>query len=85
MPQYYTVYIRRAASKTLEGIDGTRKKAIERYIDYLGENPFDEGDFSEEDVNGRRVFCKVVQDYAVTFFPDHSVKELKIIEITRTP
>jgi hypothetical protein len=63
----------------------SRRKAIEKFIDYLGENPFDEGDFPEVDESGRKVFSKVIRDYAVTYYPDHAVKELKILEIVRTP
>jgi hypothetical protein len=85
MPDYYTVYMRRRASMALEEVTGTRRKAMDRFIDYLSENPFDEGDFSEEDEQGRKVFCKVVRDYAITYFPDHAVKELKVLEIVRTP
>ena len=85
MAESYTVYLRRPASEALITVAASRRKAIEKFIDYLGENPFDEGDFPEEDESGRKVFCKVIRDYAVTYYPDHAVKELKILEIFRTP
>ena len=85
MAELYSVFLLRTASVALNSISGSRKKGIERFIDYLGENPFDEGDFPEVDESGRKVFCKVIRDYAVTYNPDHAVKELKILEIVRTP
>lgn len=66
-------------------MSGSRRKAIERFIDYLGENPFDEGDFPEVDESGRKVFCKVIRDHVISFYPDHAVRDLKILEIVRTP
>lgn len=85
MFESYSVFLRRTASETLKQIRGTRRLAIERFIDYLAENPFEEGDFSEKDSSGRDVYCKIVRDYAISFYPDHPVKELKILEIVRTP
>ena len=85
MAESYTVFLRRPASAALNRVLGSRRKAIERFIDYLGENPFDEGDFPETDESGRKVFCKVIRDFAVTYYPDHAVDKLKILEIVRTP
>lgn len=84
MAESYTVFLRRPASEALN-MSASRRKAIERFIDYLGENPFDEGDFPETDESGRKVFCKVIRDFAVTYYPDNAVEELKILEILRTP
>ena len=85
MFESYTVFLRRTAAEALKQLRGTRRRAIERFLDYLAENPFEEGDFPEQDSTGRDVYCKVIRDYAVTFFPDHAVKEVKILEIVRTP
>ena len=53
MAESYTVFLRRTASVALNSVGGSRKKGIERFIDYLEENLFDEGDFPEEDESGR--------------------------------
>jgi len=62
-----------------------RRLAVEAFIASLAENPFDEGDFSESDRDGRIVHCKIIRDYAISYYPDHPVKEIKIIELVRTP
>ncbi len=85
MFESYSIYLRRSASEALSSIRNPKRKAIERFIDYLGENPFDEGDFSEEDESGRKTYCKIIRDHAISYYPDHAVKELKVLEIVRTP
>ena len=81
----YTIFLKQAVHNSLRDLRRDRKQAIEKFIDDLSENPFDEGDFSETDREGRVVYCKIVKDIAVTFYPDHPVKEIKILEIVRTP
>lgn len=85
MSEAYTVFVRRVAQQALEEVKGSRRKAVDRFIDYLAENPFDEGDLPEEDSDGKWVFTKVIRDYAITYYPDHAVKEVKVLEIIKTP
>jgi len=81
----YTVFLRQEAAASMVRIKGKRKRAIEAFISYLSENPFEEGDFSESDESGRVTFTKVIRDFAITYFPDHAVCEIKILEVIRTP
>ena len=53
------------------------------FIRSLEDDPFDEADFSEIDDTGRNCFTKVISDYAVSYFPDHAVKEVKVFEVVR--
>jgi mRNA-degrading endonuclease RelE of RelBE toxin-antitoxin system len=85
MSSSYSVFLRRPASDTLATLREPRKSAISKFIDYLGDNPFDEGDFPEQDEIGRTVYCKIIRDYAITYYPDHPVKEVKILELLQTP
>ena len=81
----YSIFLRRAAAESLKAIRGSRRHAVEKFLDYLSDNPFYEGDFTETDSTDRRVFCKIVRDYAISYYPDHPAKEIKILEIVRTP
>jgi len=81
----YTVFLRQEAAASMVRIKGNRKRTIEAFISYLSENPFEEGDFSESDESGRVTFTKVIRDFAITYFPDHAVCEIKILEVIRTP
>ena len=85
MSDSYAIFLNRPVYEALIRLKGNKKKAIEKFIDYLSDNPFDEGDFTESDESGRLVHCKIIRDYAITYFPDHAVKELKIIELVPTP
>ena len=49
----------------------------------LASDPYTEGDFFEFDRTGRKVFTKLVSDYAVCFWPDHAVKEVKVFQISK--
>ncbi len=81
----YAVFLRQETAESMVRIPGVRRRAVEAFISYLSENPFDEGDFSEADETGRIAFTKIVRDFAITYYPDHAVCEIKILEIVRTP
>ena len=85
MADYYEILLKRKVHDELKQIQGNRRRAIEKFIDTISDNPFEEGDFSETDRDGRIVHCKIIRDYAITFYPDHAVKEVKVIELIHTP
>jgi hypothetical protein len=47
----------------------------------LREDPFRKGDYSERDEIGREIEVVVVGRFAVLFWADHPVKEIKIVEL----
>ena len=55
-----------------------RRKAIQ-YFDYLADNPTQEGDFQERGESGRIYEVKIFEDFIITYWSDHSSKELRII------
>ena len=63
--------------------DGDTRQGLRDYIRSLEIDPFDEGDFSETDSQGRIVFTKIVSDFAISFFVDHAVKEVKVYQLIR--
>jgi hypothetical protein len=54
---------------------------ILRFLESLGSNPFARGDYEETDEVGRPVQIKVIGRYALTYLPDHAVKEVKVAKI----
>jgi hypothetical protein len=52
-----------------------------KFIRSLAGNPHTAGDFTEKDNGGRIVQVKVVGRYAVTFWADHAVSEIKVTHI----
>jgi hypothetical protein len=51
------------------------------FIRGLADDPNAQGDFSERDEAGRTVQVKLVDRYAVTFWADHPVCEVKVTHI----
>jgi len=58
------------------------RNLILRFLDELASDPFQEGDFQEKDDDGRAVQIKVIGRYALTFWSDHSAKEVRVTQIT---
>ncbi len=56
---------------------------MKEFIGSLASDPFNEGDFSEFDRTSRKVFTKLVIDFAVSFWSDHAVKEVKVFEVSK--
>jgi hypothetical protein len=79
----YEVYIEETAVETITGTRGRKRSAIKNFIRSLDVDPFNEGDFFEFDRIGRKVFTKIVADYAISFWPDHPVKEIKVFQISK--
>lgn len=60
---------------------GTQREAVMKFIRSLADNPDTAGDFTEKDNASRTVQVKVIGRYAVTFWADHAVSEIKVTHI----
>ena len=78
--QPYAVYINEAALASAPR-SGSQHLMIMGFVAWLGTNPFAVGDFSEKDNAGRTVQVKVVGRFAITFWADHAVSEVKVTHI----
>jgi hypothetical protein len=76
----YAIYINQA---TLDSAPrtGAQRERLMKFICSLAANPDARGDFSEKDDAGRTVQVKIVGRYAVTFWADHAVSEIKVTHI----
>ena len=54
---------------------------IIKFLEGLGSNPYGKGDYEEHDSVGRPIQIKVIGKYALTFWADHAVKEVKVTKI----
>ena len=79
----YTVFIEDNVILYILSLKNGIRQEIQSYIHSLGSNPYDEGDFPEEDSIGRPCFCKIIGSHALSFYPDHAVKEMKVFQIAR--
>jgi len=76
----YQVYINQEALDSAPR-SGPPRQAVMDFIRSLAADPYCSGDFAEKDEVGRTVYVKIVGRYAVTFWPDHPVSEVKVTHI----
>jgi hypothetical protein len=79
----YRLYLRFEAAETLRILRGAQRTAIIAFVDSLKSDPNSRGDYSETDETGRNIEIKVIGSFAITYWPDHPVKEVKVVDISR--
>ena len=57
------------------------RSQILKFCDQLRDNPYLEGDYQDADLSGRPLQVKIVRDWAITYWLDHLVKEVRIVKI----
>jgi hypothetical protein len=77
----YEVYLRAEAFDFLRHRHADERNRLLRLLHELGGDPYRRGDFAERDLNGRSVQVLIFQRYAISYWADHAVKELKVIDI----
>ena len=76
----YAVFIHEQALATAPRSGGQRE-AVMKFIRALADAPNTAGDFTEKDNTGRVVEVKIIGRYAITFWADHAVSEIKVTHI----
>jgi hypothetical protein len=76
----YAVFINEQALATAPR-SGTQRERVMKFVRSLADNPNTAGDFTEKDNASRTVQVKVIGRYAVTFWADHAVSEIKVTHI----
>ena len=79
----YAVYLRIEAAELLKSVAAPDRRGIENFVDSLSGNPFKTGDYTETDAAGRPIQIKILGNFAVAFWADHAVKEIKVVAIVR--
>ena len=80
MATSYTVFVKEEAFASLPK-SGSQRRLVMDFLRKLRDNPFQRGDYIEPDVLGRPNEVKVVGLYAVVYWADHAVKEVKVMDI----
>ncbi|MHB8523856.1 MAG: hypothetical protein ACYDH9_24295 [Limisphaerales bacterium] len=53
------------------------------FLEKLKVDPYQEGEYTVEDDSGRPLQVKGFQPYLITYWLDHSVKEVRVLDIER--
>jgi hypothetical protein len=77
----YDVYLRIEAFEFLRHRHGDERNRLLRLLHELGRDPYRHGDFVEPDPSGQDIQVLIFQRYAISYWADHAVKELKVIDI----
>lgn len=77
----YRLFVSREFIASLEGYRRADRQRVWRWLDTVVDRPHQEGDFTERDGIGRRLEVTVIGRLCVTWWADHAVKEIKVLEI----
>ncbi len=61
-----------------------QREELLRIFSILSREPFTEGDFTEADATGRDCQVKRFRDWLVVYWPEHLVREIHILDVTRS-
>lgn len=79
----YRIFVRLEASEILRTIRGNQRSSVVAFIDSLSGDPDKTGDYSEHDETGRLLEIKVIGSFAITYWADHAVAEVKVVDMRR--
>ena len=81
MPTSYELYVRHEIYYLLREIPRSSRDRILTFVDSITADPFQSGDYAEPDATGRRCQVRIIGKYAIYFWVDHAVKEIRIIDL----
>jgi hypothetical protein len=76
----YAVFINEQALAAAPRSGGQRESVM-KFIRSLADQPNTIGDFTEKDNTGRPIQVKIIGRYAITYWADHAVSEIKVTHI----
>ena len=79
----YKVFVRMEAAEVMRSIHGAQRRLITSFVDELASRPNQEGDYQEKDQEDRMIEIKVIGKFAITYWTDHAVKEIKVVDFRR--
>lgn len=69
------------ATTSLLAMPKARQRLVGRLLFQLAETPSQPGDYSTSDDSGRSVQHILIGEFHLSYWPDHAVRELRIVEI----
>jgi len=77
----YELVLSEAAAMTLATASRPAQRKLAVILDEVKAAPFRPGDLQERDAQGRVNEVLVVGDWLVTYWPDHAVRELRVVRL----
>jgi hypothetical protein len=80
-PRAYRPVFSAEAAEVLIGLSQRRQPKLLGLVQRLAEHPHVRPDYSIPDESGRSIDHLLVEDFVLSYWLDHAVKELRIVEI----
>lgn len=77
----YKLFVLFEVTASLKKVPIKYRRKIINFIESLKYNPFQEGEFRETDSIGNSYEAKIFGNFALYYFVDDAVKEVKIIDL----
>ena len=80
MAQRYSVFVHLDLFEVVPK-RGTKRQRVLEFIRSLADDPFKPGDFTDRDSALQTRQIKVIGDFAITYWADHPVKTVMVVDI----
>jgi mRNA-degrading endonuclease RelE of RelBE toxin-antitoxin system len=77
----YRVFLAREVVETLRKLPLRQRQELTKFIVSLEDSPFQQGDYTERDDVDRRIEISILSRYALCYWADHAVKEVKVVDL----
>ena len=84
MPAYRTVFTREASDFICRA-SHRDMRVLDDWLDRIERLPGTPGDYTELDDTSRELQVVVLDKFAITYWPDHAVREVRIVRIETPP
>ncbi len=81
MTRPYSVFLHLEVTEALRSLDRSDRDEVLRFAHALAANPFQAGDFREQDHRGRSNEVKIIGRSAVVYYVDNADSEVRVLEV----
>lgn len=81
MPAGYSYVLAEAADDFARRLPSAEQRRLAIALRLLASNPARSGDYTTKDGSGRVLQNLLIDDWVVTYWPDHAVKEVRITDV----
>ncbi len=79
----YSVFLHLEVTEALRSLGRSERDAVLRFAHSLARDPFQTGDFREQDDQGRANEVKIVSRLAIVYYADNADSEVRVLEVRR--
>ena len=83
MPLDYSPYVRHEVYLQLKNVPRMQRERVMRFMEALAKDPYQTGDYQDRTPEGREIQIKLIGSYAILFWADHAVREMKIVDFEK--